>query len=142
MSRVRDFLKRVRGVSTPFGGLSWTAPPEEERADAPADGVKRFRAAIIYQGRVTFVEPFDFPTQLPWWQGMCALCVAAQAPQEPDQFRLLDIRGRAWLPQPAFSASLQADWIAAVDKDFAEQFRNDAEAVAEIIKLQRRRAST
>lgn len=143
MKRVRDFFKRVRvtGISTPLGGIDWTTSPEEEKGEGPPRGVKRFRAAVIYQGRVTLVEPFDLPMQLPWRQGLCALCVAAQAPQEPEQYRLLDVQGRTWLPQPATSAGLNVDWIAAVHKDFAERLVNDAEAVAEIVKLQRRQAS-
>ncbi len=33
MGRLRDFLKRITGVSTPIGGISWLPPPDEQKRE-------------------------------------------------------------------------------------------------------------
>ena len=38
MGRLRDFLKRITGVSTPIGGISWSPPAQGEKGEAPFSG--------------------------------------------------------------------------------------------------------
>jgi len=96
-------------------------------------GYRRFSVYVIYNDKINKIPQVEMPESTQWSTVSNGCCVAAGAPQNPQKYKILDVKKGVWLPTPSTLAELKSDSIALVSVDFANLYNNDANTIEGIL---------
>ncbi len=138
------FILAVVGLVLGIGSYSlhhYLPPKKQGLAETHPDatpvpkGCRRFSVFVIYKNKINKISQADLPRDLPWVQASNGFCVGFGAPQNPEEYKTLDVKQGVWLPTPSTIAKLNSDSIALVHVDVANSYSNDAAAIAAILHI-------
>jgi len=102
--------------------------------DSVRSGFKRVAAAVITRQGVKRIERVDLPKTMPWPQASQALCAAADAPQDPPRYKLLDVDKTKWIEKPPTVQGLRSASIALVHEDMVGMLQDDPHLVVALLR--------